>query len=280
MLLPTKPSKLIAARVDGLKERARNATGQADTNLLASRITSLSRGEAGASTSSRLAGMKARVTAPAVTVATSVQPSSDVGQRGEPGSLFRNTKMDLGERLHDWLVARLLRLRRELDMIDEIGEGFPMLEEWSGEGPNDVTRGLTRLLAKLGNALERKGKTILPGLVFLLAREKAHFNVWGRIRAAALASTPEPDDADHGLTRTFLTPTWTSAEAAQSTDELEKLVDRLWKDQCLADASTSSKRMDRTEEEVSDRWEEELQGLELTWDDVVDMQSRFWPTVS
>jgi hypothetical protein len=278
VLLPTKPSGLVTARVVGVKERAMKAARQAETNLLASRITSLSRGEVGASTSSRLAGMKARVAAPAASVPILVQPVSVVkGPAAEPEGPAANVKADTAERFHDWLVARLLRVRKELDLIDEMAEDFPSLDELWDEGASDVTNGLTRLFTKLGNAIEKKGKNILTGLVLLLAREKAHCDVWRKIGASLASPGQNSNDKDEGVTRSYLGPTFTSVEAVQSVHELEQLVDLVWQDRRFAEASTL---VQRTEEGEASGWKDELKEFEMMWDMVLDIQSRFWPYVS
>lgn len=277
VLLPAKPSGLMSSRSDGVKERAKRATKQAETNLLASRITSLSRGEIGASTSSRLAGMKARVAAPtAAALPVAVLPPNDI--KSELETVSTNVKADLGEKLHDWLVARLVRLRRELDMIDEIAEEFPVVCEQQGAGATDITDGLNRLLYKLGNAIEKKGKSILAGMVLLFARENAHFDVWTKIGSGMMASKQESDDMDKGVTRGYLIPSWTSGETTRSVEELRKLVDLLWEDRFIAKVSLFAQR---TEEVKGDGgWKDEMDAFELMWDTVLDIQSRFWPFVS
>lgn len=93
----------------------------------------------------------------------------------------RGTKKDIGERAVDWLVARIVSVRKELDLFEEISEEFPgiNLESWEDvqDGLSDCTRMLVRLFDVIGTAVEKGEKSVLSGLIMLWARERVCYSL-------------------------------------------------------------------------------------------------------
>jgi hypothetical protein len=70
--------------------------------------------------------------------------SSGGNPRGKRG------KGDIGERMHDWLIDRLVRLRREFGVIDEICMEYPSTYEEMVERGKGERGGLVGLLDEIG----------------------------------------------------------------------------------------------------------------------------------
>ncbi len=172
-----------------------------------------------------------------------------------------------------WRIVHTLRacldnIFRELKFFEDIAEKYGLdLEARSTDAPFSPATATTNYI----NLFERFSSPINPddphgadwvllnGLIVLWATERCYLEAW---RFAARQSNnlkPPASDADGGALREHFIPNWTSQEFAAFVGQLEQLVNELMDEETLF-----------LTEDAQDECKE-------LWEEVLDIERRFWP---
>ncbi|KAF2446497.1 heme oxygenase-like protein [Karstenula rhodostoma CBS 690.94] len=202
------------------------------------------------------------------------------------GELLRITKMPskptpstspgpLELRLVDWLVSALVNIRREERFFMDVAERYGLDVDLTGGDGASISEekkieGLKRY-EKLFDSLTtgQSAEALLPwleGVVLFWATEKVYFEAWSwaKRQAEGLAEKEYGSDADGGAIRKEFIPNWTNNEFIEFVGTLEGILNEGVQEAVGGDEGLRK--------EIEQR-------AERVWQQLLDAEEAFWPTV-